>query len=115
MLLAVGLQLFIHPPREFIFWLMAVVFVLAAILFFTMLFGALISRLTSDAGVLTVRWNTKIFKKHIRIDQIAEITEDKNFIRIIQKDGKIIRLPVRLMEPDRRRAVRKFLKEVTGF
>ena len=115
LLLAVGLQLFIHPPREFIFWLMAVVFVLAAILFFTMLFGALISRLTSDTGVLTVRWNTKIFKKHIRIDQIAEITEDKNFIRIIQKDGKTIRLPVRLMEPDKRRAVRKFLKEVTGF
>jgi uncharacterized membrane protein len=115
LLLAVGLQLFIHPPRAFIFWLMAVVFVIVAILFFTMLFGALISRLTSDAGVLTIRWNTKIFKKHVRIDQIAEITEDKRFIRIIQKDGKTIRLPVRLMEPDKRRAVRKFLKEVTGF
>jgi hypothetical protein len=115
LLLAVGLQLFIYPPREFIFWLMTAVFVVAAISFFSMFFGALISRLTSHAGVLTIRWNTKIFKKHIRIDQIAEITEDKRFIRIIQKDGKIMRLPVRLMEPDKRRAVRKFLKETTGF
>lgn len=104
-----------HSPREPLFWIMAAIFVLAAILFFTLLFGNLISRLTSDAGVLTIRWNTKIFKKHVRIDQIAEITEDKRFIRIIQKDGKAIRLPVRLMEPDKRRAVRKFLKEVTGF
>jgi len=115
LLLAVGLQLFIHPPRELIFWLMAAVFVVVAILFFTMLFGALINRLTSDAGVLTIRWNTKIFKKHIRIDQIAGITEDKRFIRIALKEGKTIRLPVRLMEPDKRRAVRKFLKEITGF
>jgi len=115
LLLSVGLQLFMHSPREPLFWIMAAIFVLAAILFFTLLFGNLISRLTSDAGVLTIRWNTKIFKKHVRIDQIAEITEDKRFIRIIQKDGKTIRLPVRLMEPDKRRAVRKFLKEVTGF
>jgi len=114
LLLSVGLQLFMHSPRELLFWLMAVVFVLAAILFFTLLFGNLISRLTSDAGVLTIRWNTKVLKKHVRIDQIAEITEDKRFIHIVQKDGKIIRLPVRLMEPDKRRAVRKFLKEVTG-
>lgn len=115
LLLSVGLQLFMHSPREPLFWIMAAIFILAAILFFTLLFGKMISRLTSDAGVLTIRWNTKIFKKHVRIDQIAEITEDKRFIRIIQKDGKTIRLPVRLMEPDKRRAVRKFLKEVTGF
>jgi ABC-type transport system involved in multi-copper enzyme maturation permease subunit len=115
LLLSVGLQLFIYSPKRPIFWLLAVIFVLAAILFFTMFFGVLISRLTSDAGVLTIRWNTKIFKKHVRIDEIAEITDDKRFIRIRQKNGKTIRLPVRLMEPDKRNAVRKFLKETTGF
>jgi len=79
-----------------------------------MLLGALISRLTADRGVLTIRWHTKIFKKHLRIDQITEITEDKNNIRIIMKDGRKVRLPVRLMESDKRSAVRRFLKEQTG-
>ena len=113
-LLGVGLQLFIHSPKKAIFWILVGVFILAAILFFTMLLGALISRLTADRGILTIRWHTKIFKKHLRIDQIAEITEDKNNIRIIMKDGHKVRLPVRLMESDKRNAVRRFLKEKTG-
>lgn len=115
LLLSVGLQLFLYSPKRPIFWILTVIFVLAAILFFTMFFGVLINRLTSDTGVLTIRWNTKIFKKHVRIDEITEITEDKRFIRIMKKSGKSICLPVRLMEPDKRRAVRKFLKENTGF
>ncbi len=115
LLLSTGLQLFVYSPKRPVFWILAVVFVLVAILFFTNFFGTLINRLTSDAGTLTIRWNTKLFRKHVRIDEIAEITEDKRFIRIIQKNGKSIRLPVRLLEPDKRRAARKFLKETTGF
>ncbi|MRR23679.1 hypothetical protein EG830_11950 [bacterium] len=114
LLLSVGLQLFVHSPRKAIFWILAVIFGLAAVLFFSMFFGSLISRLTSDAGVLTIRWNTKLFTKHVRIDEIAEITEDRRFIHIVQKNGRSIRLPVRLMDPDKRRAARKFLKESTG-
>lgn len=113
-LLGVGLQLFSHSPKRAMFWILVAVFIIAAILFFTMLLGALISRLTTDRGILTIRWHTKIFKKHLRIDQIAEITEDKNNIRIIMKDGHKVRLPVRLMESDKRSAVRRFLKEQTG-
>jgi hypothetical protein len=113
-LLGVGLQLFIHSPKKAIFWILVGVFILAAILFFTMLLGTLISRLTADRGILTIRWHTKIFKKRLHIDQIAEITEDKNNIRIIMKDGRKVRLPVRLMESDKRSAVRRFLKEQTG-
>ena len=113
-LLGVGLQLFVHSPKKAIFWILVGVFILAAILFFTMLLGALISRLTADRGILTIRWHTKIFKKHLRIDQITEITEDKNNIRIIMKDGRKVRLPVRLMESEKRSAVRRFLKEQTG-
>jgi len=115
LLLSTGLQLFVYSPKRPVFWILAVIFVLAAILFFTNFFGTLINRLTSDAGTLTIRWNTRLFRKHVRIDEIAEITEDKRFIRIVQKNGKTIRLPVRLMEPDKRRAARKFLKEATGF
>lgn len=113
-LLGVGLQLFTQSPKKPIFWILVVVFILAAVLFFTMLFGALINRLTADRGILTVRWNTKMFKKHLRIDQIAEITDDRRYIRIIMKDGHTVRLPVKLMDADKRNAARRFLKENTG-
>ncbi len=113
-LLGVGLQLFTQSPKKAIFWIQAVVFILVAILFFTMFFGTFINRLTADRGILTVRWNTKIFKKHLRIDQIAEITDDRHYIRIIMKDGHIVRLPVKLMDADKRNAARRFLKENTG-
>lgn len=115
LLFSVGLQLFIHSPKKTIFWILAVVFILAAVLFFTLIFGALINRITADAGILTIRWNTRIFKKRLRIDRITEITEDNRFIHIRQQDGRDFRLMVKYLEPDKRRAVRKFLKEVTGF
>ena len=115
LLLSVGLQLFIHSPKRAMFWILVVVFILAAILFFTLNFGTLINRITADQGILTIRWNTKIFSKHLRIDEITAISEDKRYIRISMKDGHTLRLPVRLMEPDKRREVRKFLKTNTGF
>jgi len=115
LLLSVGLQLFIHSPKRAMFWILVVVFILAAILFFTLNFGTLINRITADQGILTIRWNTKLFRKHLRIDEITSISEDKRYIRISMKDGRMVRLPVRLMEPDKRREVRKFLKSNTGF
>lgn len=115
LLFAVGLQLYMHSPKRAIFWILVVVFILAAILFFTLNFGALINRLTADRGILTIRWNTKIFKKHLHIDQIAGISEDNRYIRITMKDGHTIRLHVKLMDADKRRAARRFLKENTGF
>ena len=113
-LLSVGLQLFIQSPKTAIFWILAVVFILVAIFFLTLNFGALINRITADRGILTIRWNTKIFKKRLPIDQIAEITEDERYIRITMKDGSNIRLHVKYMDADKRRAARKFLKENTG-
>ncbi len=114
-LLGVGIQLFTHSPKTGVFWILVVTFILAALLFFTLIFGAIINRLTADHGILTIRWNTKIFKKHLHIDQIAGITEDNRYICITMKDGRIIRLYVKLMDADKRRAARKFLKESTGF
>lgn len=113
-LLSVGLQLFIQSPKTAIFWMLAVVFILVAIFFLTLNFGALINRITADRGILTIRWNTKILKKRLPIDQIAEITEDERYIRITMKDGSNIRLHVKLMDADKRRAARRFLKENTG-
>lgn len=115
LLFSVGLQLFIHSSKSAIFWILIIVFILAAILLFTLNFGALINRITADQGVLTIRWNTKLFKKHIRIDQITNITEDKRFIRITLKNSHTVRLRVRLIDPDKRREIRKFLKTNTGF
>lgn len=113
-LLSVGIQLFTSSPKRAIFWILVVVFIVAGILFLTLNLGALVNRLTVERGILTIRWNTKLFKKHLRIDEIAEITEDKRYIRIIKTDGRSIRLPVRLLDRDKRRAIRKFLKENTG-
>lgn len=115
LLLSVGLQLFTHSPKSAQFWILAAIFIIVAISFFTIHFGTLVIRLTSDAGILTIRWNTKLFTKHVPVHEITEITEDKRCIRIMLKSGRSIRLPVRLMEPDKRMAVRKFLKENTGF
>lgn len=113
-LLGVGLQLVTQSPKRPIFWVLVVVFILVAVLFFTMLLGTLISKLIVDDGILTIRWNTKVFRQHLRIDEIREITEDKRNIRIIMKDGHTVRLPVRLMEADQRRAARAFLREHTA-
>ena len=113
-LLSVGLQLFIQSPKTAIFWMLAVVFILVAIFFLTLNFGALINRITADRGILTIRWNTKILKKRLPIDQFAEITEDERYIRITMKDGSNIRLHVKHMDADKRRAACKFLKENTG-
>lgn len=113
-LLSVGLQLFIQSPKTAIFWMLAVVFILVAIFFLTLNFGTIINQITADRGILTIRWNTKIFKKRLPIDQIAEITEDERYIRITMKDGSNIRLHVKHMDADKRRAARKFLKENTG-
>lgn len=115
LLLSNGIQLFIYNPREIVFWILFAAFFMAALLLLAIGFGGLINRITADAGILTIRWNTNIFKKHIWINKIAGITEDKKYIRILTKDGKSIRLRVKLMEPDKRRTIRKFLIENTGF
>jgi hypothetical protein len=115
LLFSVGLQLFIHNPKSAVFWILVVIFILIALVLFTLNFGTLINRLTSHQGVLTIRWNTRLFRKHIRIDEITAITEDKRYIRITLKNGQSTRLAVRLMDPDKRREIRKFLMTTTGF
>jgi len=114
MLLGAGLQLFVSRPRSALFWIQMAVFVSAAVLFFA-LPGSMTSRITADAGVLTIKWYSNLFKKHIRIDNITGITEDRRFIYISTRDGGIVRLRIKLMDHDKSRSARKFLKQNTGF
>lgn len=78
-------------------------------------FGTLINRLTSDNGKLIIRWYNIPWKIRIKTDDIEKIAGDENSVRIVLKTGKIVRLPTGILEFEEKRAVRKFLKEATGF
>ena len=101
--------------RTWNFWLNIILLLVLATGFLSLNFGTLINRLTADNGVLTIRWYTKTVRAIISIDEIEDIHTDENYIRIMLKSGKIVRLPTRMLEFDEKRTVRKFLKEVTGF
>ena len=101
--------------RTWNFWLNVILLLVLAAGFLSLNFGTLVNRLTADKGVLTIRWYTKTVRAIISIDEIEDIHMDGNYIRIMLKSGKIIRLPTRMLEFDEKRTVRKFLKEVTGF
>ena len=101
--------------KEWTFWLNVVLFLILAVIFISLNFGTLGNRLSADKGVLTIRWYSKTVRSFVRIDEIDSIHVDESYIRIILKSGKTVRLPTRMLEFDEKRAVRKFLKEVTGF
>lgn len=101
--------------NEWSFWLQTVTLLLLALGFISLNFGTLVNRLTADHGQLTIRWYTKPFRIIIPIHEIDEIRADENFIRIVLKTGRIIRLPTGMLEFEEKRTVRKFLKETTGF
>lgn len=97
------------------FWVQTVALLLLALLFISLNFGTLVNRLTAEKGMLTIRWYTRMVRTTIRIHEIEEIVTDENFIRIVLQSGRIIRLPTGMLELQEKGAVRKFLKEVTGF
>lgn len=101
--------------RTWNFWLNVILLLVLAAGFLSLNFGTLVNRLTADNGVLTIRWYTKTVRAIISIDEIEDIHMDGNYIRIMLKSGKVVRLPTRMLEFDEKRTVRKFLKEVTGF
>jgi hypothetical protein len=101
--------------NDWSFWLQTIVLLLLALVFISLNFGTLVNRLTAEKGQLTIRWYTKPFRIIIHIHEIDEILADENFVRIILKTGRTLRLPTGMLEFDEKRAVRKFLKETTGF
>jgi len=97
------------------FWVQIITLILLGLAFLSLNFGTLVNRLTVDKGELTVRWYTKPGRIIIPIYEIDEILANDNFVRIILKNGRIVRLPTGMLEFNEKRAVRKFLKETTGF
>ncbi|HQB37228.1 MAG: hypothetical protein IPI37_03920 [Bacteroidales bacterium] len=101
--------------NEWSFWIQIVAMLLLGLAFLSLNFGTLVNRLTVEKGVLTIRWYTKPMRIILPIHEIDEILADENFVRIVMKNGRIIRLPTGMLEFEEKRAVRKFLKETTGF
>lgn len=97
------------------FWIQILALLLLGLGFLTLNFGSLVNRLTVDKGMLIVRWYTKPLRITIPIHEIDEILADENSVRIIMKTGHTYRLPTGMLEFEEKRAVRKFLKETTGF
>jgi len=101
--------------NEWSFWIQIVAMLLLGLAFLSLNFGTLVNRLTVEKVVLTIRWYTKPMRIILPIHEIDEILADENFVRIVMKNGRIIRLPTGMLEFEEKRAVRKFLKETTGF
>ena len=101
--------------NEWSFWIQIVAMLLLGLAFLSLNFGTLVNRLTVEKGVLTIRWYTKPMRIILPIHEIDEILADENFVRIVMKNGRIIRLPTGMLEFEEKRAVRKFLKETTDF
>ena len=101
--------------NDWSFWIQIVAMLLLGLAFLSLNFGTLVNRLTVEKGVLTIRWYTKPMRIILPIHEIDEILADENFVRIVMKNGRIIRLPTGMLEFEEKRAVRKFLKETTGF
>ena len=97
------------------FWIQILALLLLGLAFLSLNFGTLTNRLTAEKGELTIRWYTRPGRTTIQIHEIDEILADENSVRIILKSGRTVRLPTGMLEFDEKRAVRKFLKETTGF
>ena len=97
------------------FWIQVITMLLMSGALISLNFGTLVNRLTVEGGKLTIRWYSKLAKSTVSIEDIEEIRADEYFLRIVLKTGRIIRLPTGMLEFDEKRAVRKFLKEATGF
>jgi len=101
--------------NEWSFWVQIIAMLLLGLAFLSLNFGTLTNRLTFERGELIIRWYTRPGRTTIQIHEIDEIHAEENSVRIILKSGRTIRLPTGMLEFDEKRAVRKFLKETTGF
>ena len=101
--------------NEWSYWVQIIAMLLLGLAFLSLNFGTLTNRLTFERGELIIRWYTRPGRTTVQIHEIDEIHADENSVRIILKSGRTIRLPTGMLEFDEKRAVRKFLKETTGF
>ena len=97
-----------------VFWIQVLSMLVLSGTFISLNFGTLVNRLTVEGGKLSVRWYNRFSRVTVNIEDIQEIRADENYVRIVLKTGRIIRLPTGMLEFDEKRAIRKFLKEATG-
>jgi hypothetical protein len=97
-----------------VFWIQVLSMFVLGGAFISLNFGTLVNRLTVEGGKLTVRWYNRAVRVTVNIEDIQEIRADENFVRIVLRTGRIIRLPTGMLEFEEKRAIRKFLKEATG-
>lgn len=97
-----------------VFWIQVLSMLVLAGTFISLNFGTLVNRLTVEGGKLSLRWYNRLSRVTVNIEDIQEIRADENYVRIVLKTGRIIRLPTGMLEFDEKRAIRKFLKEATG-
>ena len=93
-------------------FLIPILFLISSAGYVTNFYGTLTSRITEENGLIVLRWYSKIRRKRIPAADIKEVTGDDNYISIILRNGKPVRLPIRRLEPDEIRSVYKFLNEI---
>jgi hypothetical protein len=113
--ISLGLQLITLDPHSWLFWGVAVLSVLLIVmLIITRGLKINLNSLTLENDTLIIRWYNRLSKRKINVQDIAEITEEKNCISIKLKNERVIRLPVNFLEVKEKRDVRDFMKETTG-
>ena len=105
------LQLFLNSPRSWLFWVNAVLVIMLFVLFITRGFGTNVNSITYDDNTLSIRWYNRLRVRRIGVSEIAEIASDKKCINIKLKNGRVIRIPVNILEAKDQLDVRNFLKE----
>jgi hypothetical protein len=73
-----------------------------------------VNSLTVDDGTLIIRWYNRLRKTKIRMQDIAEVNDEKKCISIKLKNNRVFRIPVNTLEVKDQHDVRNFMKETTG-
>lgn len=112
--ISLGLQLITTDPHSWIFWVVAVLFIMLILLIIiTRGLKTTANSLTLEDGNLIIRWYSRIRKRTINVLDIVEIWDEKKFISIKLINDKVIRIPVRFLDVKEHREIQNFLKEIT--
>ena len=112
--ISLGLQLITTDPHSWIFWVVAVLFImLIVLLIITRGLKTTANSLTLEDGNLIIRCYSRIRKRTINVLDIVEIWDEKKFISIKLINDKVIRIPVRFLDVKEHREIQNFLKEIT--
>jgi hypothetical protein len=113
--ISLGLQLITADRHSWLFWVVAVLFIiLIVLLVITRDLRTPVNSLTVDDGTLIIRWYNRLRKTKIRMQDIAEINDEKKCISIKLKNNRVFRIPVNTLEVKDQHDMRNFMKETTG-